>query len=134
MQDRCFYCGEPATDLDHVIPQCMLRVKRRTKGRYQGDLVVPACRECNGLLGAALLPTLEDRFYYARVKLADRYRKVIAMPDWEQDELDDLGPGMKADVIRAVNAKKKIEARLGWPILIDPDLDMKLSEFCVGIG
>ena len=40
--DECIYCGEPATDRDHVIP-CAYRAAPR----HYSTHTVPSCRECN---------------------------------------------------------------------------------------
>ena len=38
--ESCAYCGEPAEDREHVVPQCLLINRDR-------PLVLPSCRACN---------------------------------------------------------------------------------------
>ena len=41
----CVYCGEPANEVDHVVP-------RAKGGSHDLDNLVAACRRCNGIKGA----------------------------------------------------------------------------------
>lgn len=62
---KCWYCGQPATTKDHMIP---LRIKRarmsrrkklkfrlQIKSMLNGKVTVPACFTCNQLKGDMLL-------------------------------------------------------------------------------
>ena len=42
---ECAYCGEPANQVDHVIP-------RAKGGTHDLDNLVACCRRCNGLKGS----------------------------------------------------------------------------------
>ena len=43
----CAYCGEPANEVDHVVPLAVDRSQA-----YDMDNLVAACRRCNNLKGA----------------------------------------------------------------------------------
>ena len=74
----CYYCGLPATCIDHVVPlslinsledadllEIMLNRRRR--------LTVDACHECNALLGGRYFPLLSERVAYVKKRLAKRH-------------------------------------------------------------
>ena len=87
----CFYCGVPSNTPDHVWP--------RSQG---GRKTVPCCKECNVLLSAKTFSTIEDRVGYLKCRLATRYRKALATPDWTDEELGELG----------YNLRRKLRGRL----------------------
>ena len=71
----CTYCGELGeTEEDHVIPSSWLREKRR---RYARDWTVPACRECNCLLGSKLYFSVPQRAGYLASVYRERYAHIF---------------------------------------------------------
>jgi hypothetical protein len=107
MSTYCTYCGSTATDRDHVIPVSLTTCYTK---RY-GDVAVtvPACRECNAILGNRLFKTFEARAAYVASRLKARYKKLLAAPSWTDEELAELGPSLRSSII--ANAGAKVEAR-----------------------
>jgi 5-methylcytosine-specific restriction endonuclease McrA len=100
-QCMCVYCGEPATDREHVIPRSL-----------GGFWTVPACKDCNALAGASLQPSLADRRRHIAAKLRRKYAKVLRMPEWDREELDELGAGLRTAVADLAAAREIVWARL----------------------
>ena len=77
-------------------------------------LKVPACRECNSMIGADGL-TFEERQQILKKRLAKKYRKAHLFPDWSDEELAKLDPGiLKESVIRSLALRESINARLAY--------------------
>jgi hypothetical protein len=60
--------------------------------------LVPACAECNGLLGNKVLWLFVERKDFIAKRLRKRYGKLLRLPAWETDEIEALGRGLKAMV------------------------------------
>ena len=105
----CTYCGIPS-DLqrDHVIPTSYLRIKRR----YAGDWLVPACGECNRMLGSHLIFNVPDRAAWVMVAYQHKYRKVLTTVLWDDDELDEMSPRMRKNIKARLKARAEMERRL----------------------
>jgi 5-methylcytosine-specific restriction endonuclease McrA len=56
---KCFYCGEPASTIDHVIP-------RSHGGSHDADNLVAACHRCNQTAGNRWFPSRELKRDYIR--------------------------------------------------------------------
>jgi len=93
----CAYCGEYASDIEHVVP-------RRT---HLKTFTVPACHECNLIAGGTLFEDFEDKRNFIQKKLRIKYKKVLNMPEWDEEELRFMGKRMK-DMIRGWQAARKI--------------------------
>jgi hypothetical protein len=59
---------------------------------------VDCCRECNSLLGAKALFTIEERAHEIAESLERRYRKELNAPIWTDEELDDLGDTLRKQI------------------------------------
>jgi len=125
----CYYCGIFASGIDHVIPRAILRsfgisYSRGCAGDYDPEtlrtivgertLTVPCCRECNTLLGSSFQKTLGERKAYLKMRLKRRYKKLIKMPNWKEEEILELGPTLRQNVRASLEAKKLILARIRW--------------------
>lgn len=87
----CCYCGVPASDFDHVVPWSWNHTgKRKTKNRNK-ETCVGACSECNSLLSNYFLHSIKDRADYLSDRLALRYKDLLKMPVWSEEELDEMG-------------------------------------------
>jgi len=104
----CTYCGSPYGDsLDHVLPQ-----SEWIGQGWSRKVTVPACRPCNSALGARPFYTVGSRAQYLHRFYSQRWRKLLATPDWVEDELDALGPGMRTLVEDRLEQKRVCEAAL----------------------
>ncbi len=106
--DACVYCGETATDRDHVIP-----VSSKASSRHYDCETVPSCRQCNNWLGARYLITVEDRTAYIAGRLAAALAK-LKMVDWTPEEIDELGPRLKSKIKRGLAKRRRLISRLAF--------------------
>jgi len=117
--EPCYYCGLPASDVEHVIPKAALRAyagvdgltEEMTRGR---KLTVPACRECNSLLGATVQNTLAERKSYLKERLQAKYANLLAMPEWTEKELAEMGEAMRQSIKASMNQRVLTKERLRW--------------------
>jgi len=105
--DVCTYCGALATDRDHVVPVAYQGVRYFTSSNW-----VWACSECNSFLVDQMLVTVQDRAAFLAERLAKRYRRVINMPHWTQEELSELGDRMRMEVQRGLKMKRLVAQRI----------------------
>ena len=94
----CHYCGMPADTRDHIIPISWNRKRRK----HEAGETVPCCRECNSLLGAKPLFSVQERAHEISECLMRRYRKELNAPVWSDEEMEQL----EGDLRRSVEAKQ----------------------------
>lgn len=58
----CRYCGDPATEIDHVVPWFL------NQNNNDSNLVA-SCRRCNGLAGDVVLTSVEDKRAYIQSRV-----------------------------------------------------------------
>jgi len=117
----CYYCGQRADSIDHIIPQTMLRMlasladieitRHLLRNRA---LKVWACRECNSLLSDSLQESLRERKNYLKIRLLQKYHKLLAIPKWEDNEIEELGYTLRTHIEASIRAKEYIKKRLAW--------------------
>lgn len=116
--DRCCYCGL-GVDLsdDHVPPlDC---VDGNGPGYYEirGIMfwIVRACRQCNSTLAnRANLSTIHERAAFMAGWLKTRYAKQLKAPAWDDEEMKNMGYGLKRYVKGADNAAAVAKRRVAW--------------------
>lgn len=101
----CMYCGEPASDREHVYP--------RSKFGERG-IKVWACRECNLIASDKVFLDIEEKGEYIRSELRKKYMGLYKYPDWDDDELATLGYSMRKRVQSMLEQKRWIRKRLLW--------------------
>ena len=94
----CHYCGAPATTKDHIIPISYNYNGRPNNANAKGGKTVDCCRECNSLLGAKALFTIEERAHELAECLERRYKKELNAPVWADEDLEELGPNLRKQV------------------------------------
>jgi siroheme synthase (precorrin-2 oxidase/ferrochelatase) len=109
----CTYCGVLSDTTDHV-PARSIRaaIREHLPNRYV-EVEVPACLECNSAIGARGL-TLVQRREIAKRAIEKKYRQILALPAWNENELDELGPELHKDVECHAVVKKWVKDRLAW--------------------
>jgi 5-methylcytosine-specific restriction endonuclease McrA len=109
---ECIYCGLAADTSDHVPPVSVVYALGADHFEEAGiDLVlVPACRECNSLLGARMLPTLRERASFIADALRKRYAKQLAAPSWDSEEMEELGRNL-GNMVSMQEAVKRMAKR-----------------------
>jgi hypothetical protein len=112
--DPCTYCGQASSSWDHVPP--LHYVERLTVDQLaQARTVkVPACVECNSLIGGAVLLKVQERRALVKRKLRRKYAKHLRAPRWDEEELSEMGPVLRAELERADKFTEHIRERLAW--------------------
>ena len=98
-QSKCFYCGDIATDRDHVVPHALSGRNRRI---WTLDWV-HCCRECNRFMGAEAPYSMTERVRIVIGKISKKYKLDQPDPDWDEHDLE----GMSRQFV----AKIKADAR-----------------------
>jgi len=112
----CFYCGLPATGVDHVLPQSLSDRSEWIPHRIRRFrwLIVPACQQCNSALGDRIFDTMQERIRSAKAHIRKKYAKYLSIPEWSDDQLHGLGQRMRQFVEAGIFKKQLTEERLRW--------------------
>jgi hypothetical protein len=113
--EPCVYCGVAANSVDHVPPRAARDriVSLGLAHRYPFH-EVPACRECNSVLGARGLWTLTERRDYIKKALRRRYSDILRIPDWSDSELAQVSPAMRGYILDGLYVRDFVKARVAY--------------------
>jgi hypothetical protein len=103
----CLYCGSYGESKDHI-PAVSIAEDYPDIER----IVVRSCTECNSTLCNRTLLTIKDRAEFLHKKYNKKYQKIMSLPEWTRDEIDDLYGMLKRKIILAVKRKKNSIRRL----------------------
>lgn len=104
----CIYCGEPGKDRHHYKESVANSGQKR---RYKRGETLPACRECNVLIGSLTL-SYSETCYMLYDKLSDRYKDILSIPDWDKEDLKELEGRLRRTTMSKIKKKKFILERL----------------------
>jgi len=117
----CYYCGQQADSIDHVIPQAVLRELSALGDEYvtkemlgKRALKVWACRECNSLAGCSLQDSLPERRDFVKKKLRKKYKRIIELPQWEEGEIEEMGYNLQVFIRSSAKWKDFIKQRIAY--------------------
>lgn len=97
---HCFYCGASATGFDHVIPYSVCG---------ENTELVPACFECNSLLGATIFDSVWEKKSYLVRAIAKKYREILEM---KIISTVGLTGNLKGEIERCLDRKEFIISRI----------------------
>lgn len=119
----CVYCGLLASTKDHLLPRTWTGETAR-----RNVIVVPACHECNSVIGDRYAPAVDERRKIAQAKIRSRMRnkRLLAMPEWKPEEIRAMGRTMRSVIERGIHDRRVLVARLAWPE--DPLYDFKAMQ------
>lgn len=113
--DPCTYCGVVSDSMDHVPPlHYVARLAEIGEEPESDPVLVPACRECNGALGGALVFTMTARRKHVKDRLRKKYRAQLRMPGWDADDLDGMTPEMVREILANLRLREHVMQRLAW--------------------
>jgi len=121
MINTCYYCGIYADTKDHIIPISWNRTSGRKRKENQRENLIYACKECNCLASDKVFESKEKKKDYLQEKLELRYKKILKMPDWSDDELQELSVKLRKDTMIKILAKQWIINRIAYPNIIYPE-------------
>lgn len=107
-QGFCVYCGDYATDWDHVVPHSFLTTCER---RSYSSGVLPSCHWCNAHLSNGIFETLDERLHFVSGRFFSKHRKILSAPDWTEREIAELGPNLRSGVRQMAIEKQYLRAR-----------------------
>lgn len=112
----CYYCGELATCEDHAFPLIALHQIYGVADLPSTRLlvIVPACHECNTLLGEKVFDSLPRRKRYIKTRLRKRYKRILEIPSWHPQELQTLNPNFRDYVELGLFQQEALRQRLSW--------------------
>ena len=113
----CIYCGVPWEVEDHALPYSA-KDAFDPFTRY----LVPACKECNVVLGSSIQHLLSTRITVAKERLRSRYLKLLQMPEWSQRELEEMSPEFQASILQNLELKNIILNRLAFDYFLWTEL------------
>jgi hypothetical protein len=106
-KDICFYCGEMATVVDHVPPFVDYSF-------FNCGFLIPSCRECNSYLSDIYFETIEERVKYIKNKLNTKYRHILDTPNWEEEELKNMGENFCREIKGMLKLKQITKERIKY--------------------
>jgi hypothetical protein len=112
-EDPCRYCGAPAQGFDHVPPLRWAEAQPSWVLDNTDLRKVPACTECNTALSGSILFTLKERRRYLLDHYRRKYKPFLRMPEWSEEELDELDPRLAEDVRHSARFSRSVKARIG---------------------
>ena len=104
----CVYCGDFNQCRDHVIPVRYMSVLRS----YNSDDTVDCCHLCNRLALDYPAKCIEEKAYYLINQYQKKFSKILKMPEWENNEIDELSGNLQFKVKATENHRRFIKNKL----------------------
>ena len=119
----CVYCGEPASERDHVPPITRVDDYRNLHLENELFLKIPCCRECNNFGADILDDGFLSRVERIKDKIARKYSRFMSKSDWDDDEVEELDFTLKTKVLehgkKGEIALERIEYYAGVDLVLD---------------
>lgn len=110
-QFHCIYCGDRKNiQRDHVVPKSWSQ--NYSFFNTSRNPLVPACKECNVALSNVPRHTPESRADYLIEKYEKKWNKILTMPEWTKEEINELGPRLRSQLLRKLREKEDKKQRL----------------------
>lgn len=118
----CVYCGDSAPSLDHVPPVSSLymMIGSVPESKLPKCYTVPACMECNSILGAVGKFTVHARAMELKSRLKKRYKKILSLPSWSEEELSQLSDALREHVMLGIAKRESLKLRLSFQLPANP--------------
>lgn len=104
----CEYCGLPSDGSDVIEPATLLA------GREVEPVTVACCRECRELGAGVRANSSVEKRAFVRARLEERYAKVLELPAFSREEVEDLGVGLRALAHGTQRLGEIAAARVSW--------------------
>lgn len=107
----CTYCGEPADGIDHVICVASQTIGKRKRVMTGYGPTTASCSECNSaILNSKGFNTFMERCSY----VSDRHSRKGGAAHWSEEQLSELGYGLREYIRRDQNRKLWYRFRADW--------------------
>lgn len=121
---KCYYCGDDAETKDHIIPISYYysgkREGRHLTAKYGKENLIDCCKECNSLASNKVFNNVEAKKEYIQDKIWNKYKKIINMPEWTDEELNELEGYLRKSIKIKILARRWILNRVNYPIELYP--------------
>ncbi len=107
----CAYCGDVATQIDHTVPVSFLNQKPEI-GRMFNLMKVHSCTECNCMASDFLQQTFFERRLFISGGFIRKHKKQLRTANWSDDEIAEMGVGMRSYIAAATEYNKILKRRL----------------------
>lgn len=104
----CFYCGDIATDRDHILPA----TSRGENRQFKNQETVRCCKECNVVLGSNMFSNIFDRLDFLINKYKSRYKLNSPAVKWSKKELAELGKTLRSTILKQQKQREKGENKV----------------------
>jgi hypothetical protein len=76
---------------------------------------VPSCHQCNSIAGADVFQSLAEKREHIQARLREKYWKVLYMPKWDDDEIEELDGRLRQSIAAAEAQRRIVATRISWP-------------------
>lgn len=104
----CVYCGDWYECRDHVIPVSWTHTFRN----YKPGSTVPCCNLCNQLAGDYVPLSFEDKASFLIARYQRKFAKILRLPHWTDEEIEELDYGLRALVLLNQGRKAILKAKI----------------------
>jgi len=108
----CVYCGDLATERDHVPPKTRIDDYRAQRLKFELFITVPSCKHCNIILGDELDLSIVSRIN--RLKEYLELKRPKDNPVWTVNELIELDYALRESVIQKLKDEKNIVKKIKY--------------------
>lgn len=115
---QCVYCGMPAGQRDHLLPEPLTGLALR-----HVVLTVPACGDCNARINDFPSANIAERRQRAHDSIQRGAQKLIARGIKKPAEMVELGPALRSVAVKNNLRLEAVRLRLSWPD--DPFYDLR---------
>jgi len=120
----CAYCGESATDRDHIIPRSISNFNPKSASTNKSN-TIPSCKQCNVSLGNRFIITISERAEFLIQLYNKKFKNLLSMPHHTKEDIKELEGSLKKMVRSQMNKKKIILDRLNnleLIVLLEPSI------------
>ena len=102
----CVYCGQLANTDEHFPPA----------SKTNFGFLLPCCRECNNIAGTEHGSDFQKRVDHVKRGLSKKYRTILTIPRWDEDDLEELSGNLQRGIVRWQNQKRIAHSRIAWNV------------------
>ena len=97
----CAYCGEHSEHEEHLVPYSFIRRHNSANNQQEGwwTWIVPSCSECNYIASNQVFVSPHSKRSYIQERLRAKYSDAFVEGEWTDEEIEDLGPGLRQFVM-----------------------------------
>jgi hypothetical protein len=105
----------PSESDDHMVPLSFYKAAMDcVEMEHWRFFLVPSCQECNNMAGDHVFKTVSQKRRYIQERLKCRYKKIIAIPFWDEEEIQSLSEDFARYVRHGLKLKTIIWQRITY--------------------